>query len=413
MENKSSNRLIVNTLTEVFSYISVNMLLVIFFGMMIGILSLWVGSAYITSNLGKEVFQGIGAASFASSFIGLTLEVVWGRQRALLLKEEAQPMIEQMNGTVDRLEAVENRINAINQLGLKNCFESRSDAISVFYKYASDHLKGSEKNSDKCVECKGHIDIVSSSARGLIGFLDRDVTSIQQKWRDLIKDHPKKVRFLLTHPSFAYLRQPAEERDPGSIEMEILKTMMYLQQLLSPEVKNIRLYRGSPTTFLIRVGNKILLNSYPYGEMAMKSMCLELHSEESDGFAVAFAGMHFNHTWSFDNQPSKNIDGKDLVTVVRSLQDIIDAFGECRISYDKNKIRFTKSQVKELDKFWDETLLQVHNINKREDEKNIKTPFKNYVESKQLNYSDQLSEHEENNQLNIDTESKSNIEHVA
>ena len=118
----------------------------------------------------------------------------------------------------------------------------------------------------------------------------------------------------------------------------------------------LRLYRGSPTVFAIQVGDHILLNPYPYGTMAMDTLCLEFERGKEGSYIAKFTNMHFNHTWAFIDQPSKTVDGKQLVVGIDSFDDILMAFAECTYLNTPKKLRLTRSQITELDTFVSTTL---------------------------------------------------------
>jgi hypothetical protein len=189
-----------------------------------------------------------------------------------------------------------------------------------------------------------------------MGYIDRDPTQLQKAWRDLITNYPKNFRILLTHPAFAHLRQPAEERSYGDIELEILKTAIFLYYVAGMESTELRLYRGSPTVFAIQAGEHILVNPYPYGTMAMETLCLEFERGQENSYIARFMSMHFNHTWAFIDQPSKVVDGKPLVVGIDKFEDILQAFSECTFLNDAKKLRLTEAQVNELDVFTYRTL---------------------------------------------------------
>jgi hypothetical protein len=312
----------------------------------------------------NTVFLNIGAGLVATAFISIALDLFWTKERIRNEQQEMKPFLDDVKNFASKLENLEGRLEAFKQLGLNYCTASRKDSLSRFYKYANDAIGNFPKSKiydPDCAECLGTIKLVASSSRGLMGYLDREAHEIQKKWRTLINEHSKNFRILLTHPAYAHLRQPAEERSSGDIELEILKTAIYLHFVAGMGENELRLYRGSPTSFLVQVGRHILLNPYPYGKMAMDTLCLEFESENEGSYAAQFASMHFDHTWAFLQQPGKLVDGKRLVVGINSFDDILEAFSECTILGDPQTLRLTYQQVTELDVFISSTLQKLQN----------------------------------------------------
>jgi hypothetical protein len=338
------------------------------------------------SNIWKSISISIGTGLISTSFIGIVLELLWGKMRVEIAKAQLSPITSEIEkvahdfcekvGDVSestlgnftnftsRLQKLQGRLEAFESLGLSYCHPSRKEAIDAFLGYANSQFKNKEmcKANNENSPCLKHINIVSSSARGLIGYLDREPSEAQCNWRSYMHKHNKHFQILLTHPSYAHLRQPAEERGVGDIESEIIKTMVFLHCVCGMDNSSLRLYRGSPTVFLMEIGEHVLLNPYSYGKMAMDTLCLEFNTAPSQPddslvkktgktYVEEFAKKHFHEPWSFGTQCGKRVDGKLLVKVIDDVKDILDAFMECAITGDKKMLRFTLSQVRELDEF--------------------------------------------------------------
>lgn len=324
----------------------------------------------------------IGSGLIATAFISIILDIFWARERARVERDELQPFLDKFQGFANQLTKLEGRLEAFKQLGLNYCHASRQNALQSFLNHAREmigDIPPAKAQDLGCVECRGTINIVSSSARGLMGYLDREAHEVQKAWRMLIVTHPKNFRILLTHPAFAHLRQPAEERSSGDIELEILKTAVYLHCVADMRQQQLRFYRGSPTVFLIQTKKHILLNPYPYGKMAMDTLCLEFESENEGSYVAGFVSMHFNHTWEFIHQDSKRVDNYPLVEGVNSFEDILRAFGECVFLNNAKRLRLTRHQVEELDTFACKTIEEKHGA--LQNNPPSPNPFWGYVEA--------------------------------
>jgi hypothetical protein len=308
----------------------------------------------LKDGLFDKILSSVGVGFIATCIISFFLEITWSKHRADYEKEKFQDIVKEWKLFATRLSELENHLSAFKELGLDSCKKNREDSLEKFYDFA-DKLINNSQNNQNCVKHVGTINIVSSSARGLLGYLDREPSNIQELWCNLVKDKSIFFKFLLTHPAYAHLRQPAEERESGDIEVEIIKTTVYLHCVCNMKEDNLRLFRGSPTVFQIQVGNHFLLNPYPYGKMAMETLSLEfsidnIDSKKKINYVEEFAKKHFNHTWAFFQQPSKKVDGKPMVIGIKDFNDILVAFSECTF-LDPNKFRLNKSQIEELDYF--------------------------------------------------------------
>ena len=343
------------------------------------------------TDLWKTIFTNIGSALIATSLVSLYLDLFWSRFRSAEEKRDFGQIMRQWESFYERLNNLERRLEAFKQLGLNYCHKDRDDALKRFYKYAEKKFCGS-RNEKECQNHIGTIDIVSSSARGLMGYLDRETSDIQKKWCFLITQYPMHFRFLLTHPAYAHLRQPAEERESGDIEIEILKTAIYLHTVCGMQSENLRFYRGSPTVFLIQIDNHILLNPYPYGKMAMDTLSLEFESDKTDekqNYVAEFTSKHFNHTWDFLKQPSRRVEDKQIVSGVQKFDNILEAFGECTFLGEPKSLRFSKPQVEELDFFTSKFLMEKEGVEMKKDN-GIEShkPFEAYCDKNHLIYNE-------------------------
>jgi len=221
-------------------------------GALVGII-LIVSGLLLPSQVIHDLFLSLGGTLFSASIIGIIFDVTWSKERTKAEEEALQPLYEKLGKANDRLDEatiklvkLEGRLEAFKELGFNYCHSKRSEALKSFLEYAREIIPlnaNKERTTDgkrttdgeRTTEEKGNplsaktsINIVSSSARGLMGYLDRDPQEVQHQWRELITTYPHYFKILMTHPAFAHLRQPAEERSFGDIELEILKTAIYL-----------------------------------------------------------------------------------------------------------------------------------------------------------------------------------------
>lgn len=317
-------------------------------------------SSYISSKIRlfpsevSNVFNSIGVGLISASSISLLLDKIWNIIRKEEMKSVIEPIMQKMGDVNKTFEKLDGRVGAFKEVGLNFCHGNRKESLSRFYKMAYDGILNAKEKDSKI-----SIKIVASSARGLVGFFDREVDDeIQYKWRDLIDKNSNSFQILLTHPAYAHLRQPAEERSNGAIETEILKSALHFLLVADMKSDHLRFFRGSPTVFMIQIEKEILINPYPYGNMAMKTVCLEFTGEENS-FISQFAKSHFDHTWAFLDQDDKIIDGKPFVVDIKSHDSILEALKECTYLGNEKRLRLTEPQVKSLNTFIERKIIPV------------------------------------------------------
>ena len=365
--------------------------LVISVGIILGVVLIVLSSGE-AGSMKSRLLESLGTGIMSTAFISLLLELIWSHQQSESVKERLQPVYQELRkvtaslkDVASNLENVECKLETFKQLGLISGYASRGRALEKFLMYTQEIVEDTKEGRPP----SDRINIVSSSSRGLIGYIDREPSLTQKDWRDIITNHPTHFRILLTHPAFAHLRHPAEDRGEGEIELEILKAAIYLHCVAKMRVDQLRLYRGSPTVFAIQAGEHILINPYPYGKMAMDNLCLEFERGNENSYIANFMNMHFNHMWAFKDLDGKRVDGKPLVEGVDAFGDILKAFAECTFLNDAGRLRLTVDQVTELDTFTSKTL--PHLFGAIHNRPATDHPFSECVEQHKLNCKDSSS----------------------
>ncbi len=167
--------------------------------------------------------------------------------------------------------------------------------------------------------------MVGTSLRGI---LDEDVGD--RRFADLFKrkfDQVKrgesniKIKALLTHPVFAYLRQDLEKlysrKERFSIAQEIYNAIVDLKEL-GAKPNNIQFAKATPTCFGIKTTGLMLLNPYPYEDQALGSFCLLVKNEANkDEVYRSFARSHF--IW--DSKNTEALESFNYHEIKRIFQD--------------------------------------------------------------------------------------------
>ncbi len=135
-----------------------------------------------------------------------------------------------------KVEDLIRRLMHISQVGLYAAFPLRRYA----FPYIADQIKTEDKE----------IYIVGTSFRGLL-WLKIGEEKLMANITKKIEDSDCKIKFLLTHPAFAHLRQSLEgiqRREDFHIAQEILDTLLIFKKA-GVDHKDIRFVKGTPTIF--------------------------------------------------------------------------------------------------------------------------------------------------------------------
>ncbi|MBI5206961.1 MAG: hypothetical protein HY934_04130 [Candidatus Firestonebacteria bacterium] len=125
------------------------------------------------------------------------------------------------------------------------------------------------------------------------------------------------VHILLTHASFAKLREGPEKEQPGYITRQIKTTTQMLQEIKKDKNVGERLkwkyFKGAPTCFMILAGNFMLLNPYLYMQAAYFNFTMIVKDTNSP-FDIYnhYSQYHFQKAWD-DPELSTEEAGFDLL----------------------------------------------------------------------------------------------------
>ena len=173
-------------------------------------------------------------------------------------------------------------LSDIDRLGVRGVYPSRSDALIKFSTFLEE-----EKHT---------IYIVASSFMGLLRVAPEKISLLLKQKAGEVKD----FRVLMTHPSFGELREGQEQRQSGSIELEIKESIRTLQGWgLQPGA--IKFFQGAPTVFLLATAERMILNPYTYMTEAFKTMTLEVNkTQNTEDIFSQYMYHHFKRPWESD-----------------------------------------------------------------------------------------------------------------
>jgi len=187
------------------------------------------------------------------------------------------------------LEELIKRLLHIGNVGLVGVFPER--------RYAFAYIEEAIATEDK------EIIIVGTSFRGLF-WPSPGEEKIMNLLSEKIQNNSCDVKFVLTHPAFAHLRQSLEavqRRDNFHIAQEILATVKILRDAGVPH-NNIRFVKGTPTIFGFMTSKMLLLNPYPLQLQAYSSLTFLIDSNNGENPVYrAFERSHFRGVWDGNN----------------------------------------------------------------------------------------------------------------
>ena len=244
-----------------------------------------------------------------------------------LSQNVCQRSINELSNQNSKIEDLTMRLMHISDVGLVAALPERRHS----FKYIEDAILSENKE----------IFIVGTSFRGLI-WPGPGEEKLMEAIKDRIEKSDCKVKFLLTHPAFAHLRQSLEgiqRRENFHIAQEILETVKILK-VAGVSHNDIRFVKGTPTIFGIMTSNLMLLNPYPYQRQAYTSVTLVLDSNNGNSQVYrAFEQSHFRGVWDGSNVVELN--GYDLLSVQKVFDSTLEKLDLCqsdkRLDYESYK----------------------------------------------------------------------------
>jgi hypothetical protein len=202
------------------------------------------------------------------------------------LAHKVEATTAELRSSIGDLRVATTYLNRSRELGVVMVYENRGQALEPFMHHLEEYVQRAEA---------GEVVFVGSSLKGVIEDEPKYAAQLER-----ILQYAKgkcQCRFLLTHPFYSKFREDQEESPPGGIAIEILHAIAWLEQRGVPPT-NIKVYKGTPTCFMIASTERMLINPYPYQKQAFRSFCLELENVKS-GTAIydSFWTNHYHKPW--------------------------------------------------------------------------------------------------------------------
>lgn len=286
-----------------------------------------------------NVLINLGLALGPVSFLGIIYEwflfdeIRAGAKMALAAEIASciSPVLDKMEEHGQELMDNTYILSQIHKLGIIKAYEDRRSAFSVLKEQ---------------MEHEHHeIFLIGTSLRGL---LDEEIGDVA--FQEILKDKFEKIekgtlklriKILLTHPAFAYLRQDLEKlqsrKEEFSIGQEIYDAVLQLKRL-GAKPYHIQFVKGTPTCFAVKTSKNMLINPYPYQDQALGSFCLVISNEPNRDYIYRlFERTHF--IWDSPNtEPLDSFEYSGMVSIFhKSLQELMPSPPHVKVQEDQLK----------------------------------------------------------------------------
>lgn len=255
-----------------------------------GALCLFFSAFFDRDSLIFAVVLGLGVALLPTGLITIITSFSSSRLIEASLGAALKETSTDLQSSIEDLKVTSTYLNTSKQLGVAMVYANRNQALRPFLNHLEVYSQSRKiDGSDR------QIIFVGSSLKGVI---EDDPTLSTQLERILTLGKDKcRFHFLLTHPQFSEFREIQEDRPAGGISKEILHAIAWLEDRDVPR-ENIRLYKGTPTNFMIASTERMLINPYPYEREAYKCYCLELENNEMEqSIFTSYWTNHYYRPW--------------------------------------------------------------------------------------------------------------------
>ena len=267
-------------------------------------------SRLLTEPFWTDLALGLGLALAPSGIVGLLTDwLVFGNLISTLNLKTRQlgEKTESLGSEINLLRISTEFLKRSLDLGLEMIYTDRNAARRDF----SSAMEFESKRKD----IRGKLIIVGSSIKGLI----ENVKGTPEIIKNAIESQGE-LRILLTHPEYSQYRENQEDRPYGAIEDEIFDGIRELESCVEPDYPQpadlklspiVKLYKGTPTCFMIITGDRMLINPYPYEEEAYKSFCIAVRKVEPRDQPIdiertiyaQYLRAHFEKPWERNSVP--------------------------------------------------------------------------------------------------------------
>lgn len=245
------------------------------------------------NTLALNAALGLGVALMPAGLIAITTSYVSSTVIERSLKRKIDEVGEDLRRSLERLDSATEFLDRSHQLGVRMVYAERRQALHQFLDYIAGYMQNPAVPQRRLV-------VVGSSLKGVIQE-DPILAEKLERILDQAAASPESCtcHFLLTHPFYSRYREAQEDRPRTGIAKEILHAIAWIERNRHDNANIVtKVYKGTPTCFMIGTDERMLINPYPYEVEAYKCFCLEVQkTERADSVYQAFFINHYYKPW--------------------------------------------------------------------------------------------------------------------
>lgn len=267
---------------------------------MLGWLGICIGAVLLFSAFFLEpnsiefsIFLGLGITLFPAGIFTLLTNYNF----STVLLQHVHDVMDEANADLkDSIREIDKTtifLEEAKDLGLVRVYPDRASALAGFLDHALTYvvrLPPVDLNQPV-----GKVVVVGSSLKGIW-----DNPNFAEKLTEIItkgKQAGCKFSFLLTHPHYSRYREGQESRERDDIAKEILHALAWLKDR-DVDVGEVKLYKGTPTCFLMATTERMLINPYPYQVEAYRCFSFEVvPTDSTQAIYTSYWINHFSKPW--------------------------------------------------------------------------------------------------------------------
>jgi hypothetical protein len=236
------------------------------------------------------IFLGLGIALFPAGIFIILSEYNYSSRLKKKIEEALNASTESLSNSIEGLEDAIEYLNKSKTLGVFMVYRNREEGLGKFLDHLEKYVNNPTITNKKAI-------FVGSSLKGVLETKDYG-ERISKLLSDSYKyENSTDFNFLLTHPSYSMFREIQEDRAETDIAKEILHAIAWLENHKVPK-ENIKVYKGTPTCFMMTTTETMLINPYPYEIEAYKCFCFEvINNKKPDSIYRSFYENHYLKPW--------------------------------------------------------------------------------------------------------------------